>query len=271
MTITITRTSLPDLVVTPESSSYRYRKIAGEHAVHLSFALDRYEDLPLGSHLDYQGQRYRLWRLPEVTKVNEQHWRYTLTMEPPQGLLSSVLMKHRTDGRTVFPLTASPREHLRMLVDAANAALPEGAEQFSIAACVDAEPRLIQWRQHDLQSALQLLSETFATEWAVEGTAVTLGRLERGKGDPIQLSYGKGNGLRSGVKRQSAEGYTVPKRLYVSGGDRNIVHARYGAKSLGLVRGLSEGLPNIQRWLVSRAHRPHDGGGDSLQQQRHLP
>lgn len=246
MTITIKRTSLPDLVVTPESSSYRYRKIAGEHAVHLSFVLDRYEDLPLGSHLDYQGQRYRLWRLPEVTKVNEQHWRYTLTLEPPQGLLSSVLMKHRTDGRTVFPLTASPREHLRMLVDAANAALPEGAEQFSVAACVDAEPRLIQWRQHDLQSALQLLSETFATEWAVEGTAVTLGRLERGKDDPIQLSYGKGNGLRSGVKRQSAEGYTAPKRLYVSGGDRNIVHARYGAKSLGLVRGL------IIRWDGSK-------------------
>ena len=242
MTITIKRTSLPDLVVTPEASSYRYRKIAGEHAVHLSFVLDRYEELPLGSHIDYQGQRYRLWRLPEVTKVNEQHWRYTLTMEPPQGLLSSVLMKHRTDGRTVFPLTASPREHLRMLVDAANAALPEGAERFSIAACVDAEPRLIQWRQHDLQSALQLLSETFATEWAVEGTAVTLGRLERGKDDPITLSYGKGNGLRSGVKRQSAEGYTAPKRLYVSGGDRNIVHSRYGAKSLGLVRGL------IFRW-----------------------
>ena len=246
MTITIKRTSLPDLVVTPESSSYRYRKIAGEHAVHLSFVLDRYEDLPLGSYLDYQGQRYRLWRLPEVTKVNEQHWHYTLTLEPPQGLLSSVLMKHRTDGRTVFPLTASPREHLRMLVDAANAALPEGAERFSIAACVDAEPRLIQWRQHDLQSALQLLSETFATEWAVEGTAVTLGRLELGKDDPIQLSYGKGNGLRSGVKRQSAEGYTAPKRLYVSGGDRNIVHARYGAKSLGLVRGL------IFRWDGSK-------------------
>nr|WP_314648827.1 hypothetical protein [uncultured Porphyromonas sp.] len=246
MTITIKRTSLPDLVVTPESSSYRYRKIAGEHAVHLSFVLERYEDLPLGSYLDYQGQRYRLWRLPEVTKVNEQHWRYTLTMEPPQGLLSSVLMKHRTDGRTVFPLTASPREHLRMLVDAANAALPEGSEQFSIAACVDAEPRLIHWRQHDLQSALQLLSETFATEWAVEGAAVTLGRLERGKDDPIQLSYGKGNGLRSGVKRQSAEGYTAPKRLYVSGGDRNIVHARYGAKSLGLVRGL------IIRWDGSK-------------------
>ena len=246
MTITIKRTSLSDLVVTPEASSYRYRKIAGEHAVHLSFVLDRYEDLPLGSHIDYQGQRYRLWRLPEVTKINEQHWRYTLTMEPPQGLLSSVLMKHRTDGRTVFPLTASPREHLRMLVDAANAALPEGAERFSIAACVDAEPRLIQWRQHDLQSALQLLSETFATEWAVEGTAVTLGRLERGKDDPIQLSYGKGNGLRSGVKRQSAEGYTAPKRLYVSGGDRNIVHSRYGAKSLGLVRGL------IFRWDGSK-------------------
>ena len=246
MTITIKRTSLPDLVVTPEASSYRYRKIAGEHAVHLSFVLERYEDLPLGSHIDYQGQRYRLWRLPEVTKVNEQHWRYTLTMEPPQGLLSSVLMKHRTDGRTVFPLTASPREHLRMLVDAANAALPDGAERFSIAACVDAEPRLIQWRQHDLQSALQLLSEAFATEWSVEGTAVTLGRLERGKDDPMQLSYGKGNGLRSGVKRQSAEGYTAPKRLYVSGGDRNIVHSRYGAKSLGLVRGL------IFRWDGSK-------------------
>lgn len=246
MTITIKRTSLSDLVVTPEASSYRYRKIAGEHAVHLSFVLDRYEELPLGSHIDYQGQRYRLWRLPEVTKVNEQHWRYTLTMEPPQGLLSSVLMKHRTDGRTVFPLTASPREHLRMLVDAANAALPEGAERFSIAACVDAEPRLIQWRQHDLQSALQLLSETFATEWAVEGTDVTLGRIERWKDDPITLSYGKGNGLRSGVKRQSAEGYTAPKRLYVSGGDRNIVHSRYGAKSLGLVRGL------IFRWDGSK-------------------
>ena len=246
MTITIKRTSLPDLVVTPEASSYRYRKIAGEHAVHLSFVLDRYEELPLGSHIDYQGQRYRLWRLPEVTKVNEQHWRYTLTLEPPQGLLSSVLMKHRTDGRTVFPLTASPREHLRMLVDAANAALPEGAERFSIAACVDAEPRLIQWRQHDLQSALQLLSETFATEWAVEGTDVTLGRIERWKDDPITLSYGKGNGLRSGVKRQSAEGYTAPKRLYVSGGDRNIVHSRYGAKSLGLVRGL------IFRWDGSK-------------------
>lgn len=258
MTLTLDRPGLTPLVLTPESSSYRYRRLSGEHSLHLSFRLERYEELPLGASLSYDGARYSLYRLPEVTKTSERSWHYALTLEPPQGFLSTVLMKHRTDGRTTFPLMATAREQLRMLVDAANAALPSGAQPFSIGSCLSTEPRLIQWRAQDLSSALALLAETFATEWVVEGTALTLGKVERGKSSPLLLSYGQGRGLRSGLRRSAAEGYSAPRRLYVEGSERNIRPSSYGAKALRLPRGLSIGwdgtkLQGEEGYQASRA------------------
>lgn len=43
-------------------SSVRNRAIMGDNSVTLNLSLPEYATIPVGSYIEYQGQRYTLWR-----------------------------------------------------------------------------------------------------------------------------------------------------------------------------------------------------------------
>ena len=224
--------------VTPDDASYRYRKISGEDRIQLSFTSAKMLSLPVGMTLSYQGKTYTLLSPATITKVNESAWKYALTLDAPSETLRKWRMKHRTDGSVKFNLTARPEEHLRMLIDCANAAEPQAREKWEISSVIDAPEKLISYDHCDLLSALALIARIFDTEWLVEGKRITLGKIEANKSAPLALAYGQGKGIRSGLRRENDSKHTRISRLYVQGSDRNIRHDKYGSKSLHLPAGV---------------------------------
>ena len=231
MTITFFVNGRPITSVTPEDTSYRYRKISGEDRVHLTFVADRLTTIPVGATIRFEGATYALLSPAVITKHNNKSYHHSLTLGAPCERLRLWRMKHRTDGAVKFNFTAKPEEHLRMLIDAASGADTE-AEKWTIASCLDAPEKLISYDHTDCLSALGLIAKTFDTEWVAEGKAIRLGKIEANATSPLPLAYGKDKGLKSGLKRENDQRQTLIQRLYVRGSDRNIRHDRYGSKTL---------------------------------------
>ena len=232
MTIDLFSKGVKLLTVTPDDTSYRYRKIGGEDRILLTFSAPKHIKLAVGLTVSFQGREYTMYSPATITKVNDKHWKYLLALDAPQELLRKWRMKHRTDGAVKFHLTAKPEEHLRMLVDCANSSDTGAKVRWSIGSCIDAPEKLITYNHTDLLSALGAIAKAFDIEWEADGKQIHLRKVEYYKDNPLPLSYGQGNGLRSGVKRENDSKATRLSRLYVQGSDRNIEHAKYGAKTL---------------------------------------
>ena len=218
------------LDVEVDDSSVRYRAIKGEHSLTLKYSLAEHIELPRGARCEYEGERYELLSPEAVKMQHTRHYDYTLTLEAQQARLKLWKLRNLIDGRLKFPLTATPREHLQLLVNVLNERSGGG---WTIGDCITEPERLISYDHNSCWEALAKLAEEFKTEWEITGKRISLRKVEHNKKQPLRLGYGKGRGLRSGLGRKAGEALPT-EILWVQGGDRNIDRSRYGSATLHL-------------------------------------
>lgn len=218
------------LDVEVDDSSVRYRAIKGEHSLTIKYSLAEHIELPRGAWCEYEGERYELLSPEAVKMQHTRHYDYTLTLEAQQARLKLWKLRNLIDGRLKFPLTATPREHLQLLVNVLNERSGGG---WTIGDCITEPERLISYDHNSCWEALAKLAEEFKTEWEITGKRISLRKVEHNKKQPLRLGYGKGRGLRSGLGRKAGEALPT-EILWVQGGDRNIDRSRYGSATLHL-------------------------------------
>lgn len=213
-----------------DDNSYRYRSIMGDHNLTLYFALAEHTEIPVGAYCDYQGERYTLVRPEALTMQHTRMFEYTVVMESAQAKAKIWKFRNPVDGRLKFPLTAKPHEHLQMFVDNMN----RRDTGWTIGNCIEGAEKTISYDHAFCWDALGQQADEFETEFAIEGKTVSLCKVEKNKTNPLPLSYGRGNGFKSGVGRTNY-GDTPPiEILYAQGGDRNIDPSKYGSSELHL-------------------------------------
>ena len=229
-------TKLLDVLV--DDNSYRYREIMGDNTLTLYFSLAEHVEIPLGAYVDYQGERYTLMR-PEALKMNHtRSFEYTVTLESAQA--KAKIWKFRcvytgeksklTDGRLKFSLTAKPKEHLQMFVDNMN----RRDKGWSIGECIEDSEKCISYDHAYCWDALGQMADEFNTEFEIINKEVSLHKVEYNKTTPLPLSYGKGNGFKTGVERTNYEDTPPIEFLYTQGGTDNIDSSKYGSSELHL-------------------------------------
>lgn len=225
-----------DLLATVDvdDKSYRYRAIMGDDSLTLYFSTAEYIEMHSGSFVDFQGVRYILIR-PETLKMQHTHcFDYTATFEAVSGLSKIWKFRNTIDGRLKFSLTAKPKEHLQMVVDNLNDR--DSAKGWQVGECIESAEKLINYDHNYCSDALTRIASEFGVEYEFKGKTVSLKKLEYNRDAPLPLSYGRGNGFKSGVARTN-EGDTPPiKVLFVQGGERNIDASKYGCPVLKLPR-----------------------------------
>ena len=221
-----------DLQVT--DNSFRHRAIMGEDSLTLYFSLPQYVDIPVGAYVMFQGDRYELMSPQNFKKNNTRDLEYTLVLDGPAASLSKYKMRDTTSqtddkvtGRLKFSFTGKPEEHLAIVVKNLNDR--EGG--WSVGSVIDAPEKVIAYSQNTLSEALNMIAKEFETEWDIRNKVINLRKVEYNKENPLPLSYGKGNGFKSGVSRTS-ENERAMEVLFVQGGEKNIDPAKYGAKEL---------------------------------------
>lgn len=226
------------LEVLVDDNSYRFREIMGDNTLTLYFSLSEHVEIPLGAYVDYQGERYTLQR-PEALKMNHtRNFEYTVTLESDQAkakiwkfrCLYSQEKQALTDGRLKFSLTAKPKEHLQMFVDNMN----RRDTGWTIGECIDDTEKCISYDHAYCWAALGQMADEFNTEFEIVGKRVSLHKVEYNKNTPLHLSYGRGNGFKSGVGRSNYEDNPPIEILYTQGGTDNIDYSKYGSSELHL-------------------------------------
>ena len=220
-----------------DDASYAYREIMGDCKVYLEFALTQHVELEIGSYVTFQGDRYELMSVADVTIQHNRDYEYKVTFEGPQARFSKYRVHNPVDGRLVFEMTATPAEHLAMIV--ANLVEREGANSWSAGVCIDGAQKTLSYNHTKLNDALTQLANAYDTEWEVVNGSINLNKVEYNTESPLALGYGRNTGFKPGVGRTNYGETGQIERVYIQGGDRNISLKEYGNSTLLLPKGFS--------------------------------
>lgn len=231
--ISIIRPDREPLVLTVDDSSYRRREIMGEDELVLNFSLAVYEEIPAGSTVTFEGDTYTLFQSCRVDKRGSRNFEYQATFNADYAFLRKYMFYNWVDKRLSFDLTARPWEHIQMIVDNLNDRLQPGDTPWVLGeGCIESAEKLISYSCNNCMEALQAVADTFETEWEVKGRTIFLRKVEYNADSPLELSYGRGKGLRAGIQRTAYNDETPAARVYIQGGERNIFLSEYGSREL---------------------------------------
>ena len=213
-----------------DDDSYRYRAIAQAKKVELRYSLVDHVELPTGTYIEYQWERYTLWYPSDFKKEGTRVFDYTVTFGGNEEILKKYKYKLLSDKpyKLKFVMTATPRMFVELLVDNLN--LYDSG--WTVGTVIEAPEKLLSFNHEKCWAVLGRLAEEFDTEFEIVGKTVHLRKVEYFKDAPVALSYGKGNGFLPGVGRAN-QGDNLPVEiLYVQGGERNIDYSAYGSQTL---------------------------------------
>lgn len=213
-----------NLMVTDDS--YSYNTVMGENSLTLYFSSAEYIEVPVGSYCDFGGERYSLKKDSNFTKHGSRNYEYTLLLETDQADLKLWKIRNPVDNRIKFSYTATPREHLELFVANAN----RRSSGWKVGECIEGKEVTFEYNHTYIFDGLNDFASQQGTEWQIKNKTVHLRKVEYNKENPLVLSYGKGNGFKTGVGRETGD---VPVEiLLVQGSDRNIDFSKYGSKEL---------------------------------------
>ena len=217
------------LDVAVDDSSYAETRIHESHTLTLYYSLPEYVEIPEGAYVDFQGERFTLESSQKFTCYGERNFEYTVIFDGPQAKLRKYKVRDTTIQNLLkFAYTATPRQHLALIVKALN----RRESGWQIGECIDAPEKTLSYNHTYCIDALQMLADEFKTEWEIKGKTVHLRRVEYNKSNPLRLRYGQDCGLKPGVSRENFGTKKPCEILLVQGGSKNIDASVYGSVEL---------------------------------------
>lgn len=215
------------LDVNVSDESYRYRTIMGDNSVTLMFSLFEYIEIEIDSYIDYQGEIYTL-RKPQIPVMNDtENFDYTALFESAGSLLSKYKFRDYSN-RLKFSMTGKPLDFIQAVVHNLN--LRDSG--WTVGTCIDAVEKTLSFNHTYLNDVIRQVAESFKTEFEIVGKQINLKKLEYNKSNPLALSYGRGNGFKSGIKRDNVGNSKAFEILFIQGGEKNINASKYGSPEL---------------------------------------
>lgn len=216
------------LEIEVDDNSYRNRAVMGDHSLTLYYSLPEHVEIPVGSYCEFQGETFTLKRPENFKMKHKRLFEYTVLFDPPEANAKVWKFRNPVDGRLKFSLTVKPHEHLQMFVDNMN----RRDKGWTVGECIDGVETLIAYDHDFCIDALTRMASTFKTEYEFMGKRVSLRKIEYNKSNPLPLSYGRGNGFKSGVGRSNTGDKLPTEILFVQGGTDNIDPSKYGSSEL---------------------------------------
>ena len=236
------KTGILKAELSPENSSTQVKEIQGDNVLSLSFTLPRHIALDVDDYADFMWERYWLTKQYRPKQKSTGEWIYNLKMYGVESLIKNFLVIKSVDGdnEPVFTLTASPREHLALIVKCINDGF--GTNDWKVGKVEGVDNIVIDYRGKYCDEALRELAEKVGVEYWGDGTTVNLCRCEHG--EPLTLGYDKGLTSLDCGDADNVKFYT---RLFPVGSSKNIDQTKYGSSRLR--------LPGGQRYVEVNADK----------------
>ena len=221
--------------ISPGDGSTQQKEVQGDNVLTLSFT--HYEHIPLdvNDYVDFEGERYWLTEKYAPAQKSESEWSYDMKFYGIESLIKRFLVLETTDNNAepVFTLTATPREHVAMVVKCINDGMGHTTD-WKVGQVDGTDLIVIDYEGKYCDEALKEIAEKVggSAEWWVEGQTVNICKCEHG--EEIMLGYG--NGLTS-LERVTSDTNKFYTRLFPIGSTRNIDAEKYGHSRLMLPGG----------------------------------
>lgn len=218
--------------IAAEDSSTQQKEVQGDNILTLSFKHYMHIPLDVNDYTDYEGERYWLTEKYTPAQKSEGEWEYDLKLYGIESLIRRFLVLETTDGDTnpLFTLTATPREHVAMIVKCINDGMGHTGD-WKVGQVDGTELIVIDYEGKYCNEALKEIAEKTGggAEWWMEGQTVNVCRCEHG--EEITLGYGKGL---TSLERDTGNTDKFYTRLFPVGSTRNIDPEKYGSPRLML-------------------------------------
>lgn len=217
-------------------------------------------------------------RPAEIVVHNDSLYEFKLNLYPVAGRLSDegfidvvkngdVYVPNLPIGE--FSVTGTPYDHLAKVITCLNSKgrvvrVGRTGEDYpqivwKAGTCMTSGDKAISYTNVSVFEALNLIAQTFDTEWYIDGTTISIGDVRLNSDAPLSLEYGQGKGLVSGVTR--GIGGDAIQRMWVTGTERNVNKKDYGAARLLLPYPEYRPYPSpsgMERWIPA-GHILFDG------------
>lgn len=221
--------------IAADDSSTQQKEIQGDNVLTLSFTHYAHVALDVNWYTDFEGERYWLTEKYAPKQKSDGEWEYDLKLYGIESLIKRFLVLETTDGdaEPVFTLTATPREHVAMIVKCINDGMNHTTD-WKVGQVDGTELVVIDYEGKYCDEALKEVAEKVGgkAEWWIEGQTVNVCRCEHG--DEITLGYGKGL---TSIERDTSDTNKFYTRLFPIGSTRNIDPEKYGHSRLMLPGG----------------------------------
>ena len=221
--------------ISPGDGSTQQKEVQGDNVLTLSFT--HYEHIPLdvNDYVDFEGERYWLTEKYAPAQKSEGEWSYDVKFHGIESLIKRFLVLETTDNNAepVFTLTATPREHVAMVVKCINNGMGHTTD-WKVGQVDGTDLIVIDYEGKYCDEALKEIAEKVggSAEWWVEGQTVNICKCEHG--EEITLGYGKGL---TSLERDTGNTNKFYTRLFPIGSTRNIDAEKYGHSRLMLPGG----------------------------------
>ena len=221
--------------VAAADSSTQQKEVQGDNVLALSFTYYEHIALDVNDYTDFMGERYWLTEKYKPAQKSEGEWEYDLKLYGIESLIKRFLILETTDGDSepVFTLTATPREHVAMVVKCINDGMGHTTD-WKVGQVDGTEFIVIDYEGKYCDEALKEIAEKVGgkAEWWAEGQTVNVCRCEHG--EEITLGYDKGL---TSIERDTSNTNKFYTRLFPIGSTRNIDPEKYGHSRLMLPGG----------------------------------
>lgn len=221
--------------ISPGDGSTQQKEVQGDNVLTLSFT--HYEHIPLdvNDYVDFEGERYWLTEKYAPAQKSGGEWSYDVKFYGIESLIKRFLVLETTDNNAepVFTLTATPREHVAMVVKCINNGMGHTTD-WKVGQVDGTDLIVIDYEGKYCDEALKEIAEKVggSAEWWVEGQTVNICRCEHGE----EITLGYGRGLTS-LERDTGNTNKFYTRLFPIGSTRNIDAEKYGHSRLMLPGG----------------------------------
>ncbi|MDO4164057.1 MAG: hypothetical protein Q4D56_06685 [Bacteroides sp.] len=220
--------------IEPNDSSSQSKEVQSDNELNLTFTHYDFINLDVNYYTDFAGERYWLMERYTPKQISDGEWEYDMKLYGIESLIKRFLVIETTDGNAepVFTLTASPAEHVAMIVKCINSGM--GTEDWKVGRVDGTDNITIDYEGKYCDEALKEIAEAVGgkAEWWVEGQTVNICRCEHG--EEITLGYNKGL---TELERDTSNTNQFYTRLFPIGSSRNIDAEKYGYSRLMLPGG----------------------------------
>ncbi len=195
------------------------KKIMGENVVDLQVSTPGYIDILMGTKITVHGEDYILNKLPDLKKVSNLQYDYSLHFESVSYELINFLYlfydPNNQPTEAQFSLMGNAETFIDLLIINANRA----GSGWTKGIVDDTDFKNLSFSDENCLQVLNRLAQEFETEFYITGKTINF--TKKGVNTGLTFEYGKNKGLYN-IGRTTVDSKSIVTRLYVYGSEKNI-------------------------------------------------